>query len=107
MEVSSLEFTIDDLLNNPDNFDWADEVFILSSEHINAKSQVYVLDIEDSTNSNKLDDIIGRGFKRFLSVAQIQDVVSNLEQQYKAATIEQRISSLQYYCKNDSFISLV
>jgi hypothetical protein len=54
MEVSSLEFTIGDLLNNSDSFDWADEVFILSPEHIEPKSQVYILDVEDPDNSDEV-----------------------------------------------------
>lgn len=98
-----MELKIKDLLYDPEQYEWNHEVFVRSSSSYDLESQVLILDAEEYDDPECPEPVMERGFSSFLSVAQIQDIVSNIESQCKGSDLDLRLKALRHYQNNDAF----
>lgn len=94
------------LLDNPESYEWDFEIFVGSTSSYDLESEMMVLDPDGYDDPECPEPAKERGFSLFLSVAQVQDVVSNLENQCKRSDLDLRLKALRYYHVNDAFFVL-
>ena len=98
-----MELKIRELLYDPEKYEWDHDVFIRSTSSYDLESEVLVLDMEEYDVPECPESLKKRGLCPFLSVAQIQDIVSNLESQCKGSDLVLRLKALRCYQINDAF----
>jgi len=95
---------IKQLLDNPESYEWDFEIFVRSTSSYDLESEMLVLDPDGYDDPECPEPAKERGFSLFLSVAQVQDVVSNLESKCKKSDLVLRLKALRYYHENDAFL---
>jgi len=101
-----LEAKIKELLAKPSEYEWNYSVYIPDSINIQLETECIILDCEEFEDPDNPEPVLEKGYKYFMSVSQFQDVVSNIEQQDKSASLKQKLAGMEYYYKNDAFINL-
>lgn len=85
-----------------DKINEIDEGFLYSkSSGINADEEVLIVNEDAYTIP---DETIG-GFQYKLGLHQVQDIIENLRMQIEKPTTENYIDAIDYYIKNDAFIT--
>jgi len=101
-----LESNIKDILLNPEKLEWDHDVFIGTGSELDLGGNVLVIDSEEFDDPELPAPAKKRGLSLFLSVSQVQDVVSNLEAQRNGSGLALRLEALKYYYNNDAFYEI-
>ncbi|MDA8940159.1 hypothetical protein N9H48_07115 [Pseudoalteromonas marina] len=104
-----LNLSASELLKNIDQLDWTFDLYISPIDCAAENSAFLVID--DDAEDERDDDgepIYPRdaGYVPFLSVAAAQDVKENLKKQQSDFNLADFLNAINYYFKNDAFISV-
>jgi len=78
---------IKQLLENPESYESDFDIFFRSTSSYDLESEMLVLDPDGYGDPECPEPAKERGFSLFLTVTQVQDVVSNLESQCKRSDL--------------------
>ncbi|MCR9578786.1 DUF7716 domain-containing protein [Vibrio antiquarius] len=92
-----------------ESFEWNLCAYIFYEQSICMSSRILIID--DDLEEERDDDDepiypIEKGYKSFLSVADLQSVKSNLHEQKTDFSSSELLSAVKYYYENDAFIQI-
>ncbi|MCT7375981.1 DUF7716 domain-containing protein [Chelativorans salis] len=98
-----------DIINALEAQSWSSWVYLDDAATLTGETDVLVIDPDEAELGN--DDftplvVQEAGYSEFLSIADMQSVVSNLSQQISEPSLDQKIQALQHYFANDAFIRI-
>ncbi|QFT87271.1 hypothetical protein FIU87_01215 [Bacillus sp. THAF10] len=95
-----------EVLLNATDFNWEDSLFLSSSEKWSLSSQCFLFNLDDLEDDEDLPKFaIDSDFIYVLSMADVQDIVDNAQQQLLKCSELELFQAFHYYIKNDAFIS--
>ena len=96
----STQSTLIEVLKNCTNLSWDNHIYYLESRPL-ATTECKIITAEELENMEEENtNYPGHVF----GIAQIQDIVSNLNQKYLTPTDNQYMEAFTYYIDNDAFI---
>ena len=102
-----LESNLENVLSEIDSFEWNLYAYIYPEKSICMSSLILIID-DDAEDERDDDDEpiypISKGYKSFLSVADLQSIKSNLLEQKPSYSQSELLSAVNYYYENDAFI---
>jgi hypothetical protein len=101
-----LKSSIKDILLDPEKYEWDHDVFINTGNVLDIETEVLIIDSQEFDYSELPKPTTERGLSSFLSISQIQDVISNLEAQRNGSDLILRLKALVYYYENDAFYKI-
>lgn len=94
------------VLVNAKDFNWEDSLFLSGSEEWSLSSKCYLFNLDDLDDDEELPKFaLDNNFKYVLSIADVQDIVDNAQQQLMECSESDLFDAFKYYYKNDAFIS--
>jgi hypothetical protein len=94
------------ILLNPFEFNWEDSLFLSRSEDWTLSSKCYLFNLDDLEDDEELPKFaLENDFKYMFSIADVQDIVNNAQQQLIVCSEKNLLDAFYYYYKNDAFIS--
>lgn len=94
------------VLVNAKDFNWEDSLFLSGSEEWSLSSKCYLFNLDDLDDDEELPKFaLDKNFKYVLSIADVQDIVDNAQQQLMECSESDLFDAFKYYYKNDAFIS--
>ncbi|MDD1795190.1 hypothetical protein LRP50_18845 [Enterovibrio sp. ZSDZ42] len=99
--------SVNELLGNVESLDWELELYFRSDQPLDENSSFLVINDEDEELRDANDEPLypkERGFNHFLSVANAQDVMSNIIRQNQEVSSKRFIEALVYFFEHDAFI---
>lgn len=100
------EQTLKRILESLDDFPWDHELYVKDAELKDPHEIVLVLqdDAEvDRDNNDEPAFASTRGYQYFTTIADLQEVKTNLQQQDGSVTLKKLINAFRYYRQNDGF----
>ncbi|EHH1187243.1 hypothetical protein R7M92_20725 [Vibrio sp. Vb2880] len=104
-----LESDLEKVMSKIESFEWNLCTYIFCEQSISMSSRILIID--DDLEEERDDDDepiypIEKGYKSFLSVADLQSVKSNLHEQKTDFSSSELLSAVKYYYENDAFIQI-
>jgi hypothetical protein len=92
-----------------ESLEWNLYVYIDSSTAISMASLIMIINDDEESDRDENDEPMyprSKGYNSFLSVADLQDVKSNLAEQKPNFIINELIEAVKYYYENDAFVQV-
>jgi hypothetical protein len=92
-----------------ESLEWNLYVYIDSSTAISMASLIMIINDDEESERDENDEPMyprSKGYNSFLSVADLQDVKSNLAEQKPNFIINELIEAVKYYYENDAFVQV-
>ncbi len=92
-----------------ESLEWNLYVCIDSSTAISMASLIMIINDDEESERDENDEPMyprSKGYNSFLSVADLQDVKSNLAEQKPNFIINELIEAVKYYYENDAFVQV-
>jgi len=101
--------TLETLLSQLGSFSWHLDVYKALEQPLNSTIAVLIIDDELEEERDQQDEPLypkNQGYQYFLSIADLQSIKANLEQQMPNATLHDLIHAVSYYYQTDAYINL-
>ncbi len=102
-----LESNLENVMGEIDSFEWNLYAYIYPDNSICMSSLILIID-DDAEEERDDDDEpiypVAKGYKSFLSVADLQSIKSNLLEQKPDYSQSELLSAVMHYYENDAFI---
>ncbi len=89
-----------------ESFEWNLCAYIFCEQSICMSSRILIIDDDLEEERDEPIYPIEKGYKSFLSVADLQSVKSNLHEQKTDFSSSELLSAVKYYYENDAFIQI-
>ncbi|MDA7747330.1 hypothetical protein N8878_08390 [Psychromonas sp.] len=102
-----LELNLENVLSEIDSFDWHLDAYIFSNEPICMSSLILIIDDDEEDERDENDEPLypaSKGYKSFLSVADLQSIKGNLLDQNSSYSQSELLNAVKYYHENDAFL---
>ncbi|WP_066314730.1 hypothetical protein [Bacillus sp. FJAT-29814] len=98
---------LEEVLLNPNDYSWADSLFLPENKNWNINSPAAVLNLDD-LEEGEVSPQFALDNKLILvfSIQEVQDIVENANQQREKCSVNDLFDAFLFYCRNDAFISL-
>lgn len=107
--TDAIETDLQGIMSNVEQMDWRHSVYLESVDQIDAKTKALVLDPDEADwaedNFTPIE-VFERGFKVFISIHDLQMVVSNLKHQKENPTLDEKIAAAIHYFERDAYLVL-
>jgi hypothetical protein len=104
-----IESDLNNVMIDVESLEWNLYVYIDSSTAISMASLIMIINDDEESERDENDEPMyprSKGYNSFLSVADLQDVKSNLAEQKPNFIINELIEAVKYYYENDAFVQV-
>lgn len=96
------------LLEEAEEYEWFFDIYVPDDIELTGETKVVVLDDDDEDERDEFDEPLYPrkiGFHLLMSISQLLDVISNIEENNDISDLSITIKAINYYYENDAFIS--
>ena len=104
-----LELNLESVLDKIESMEWNLDAYVPFDESISMSTTVLIIDDDEEDERDEQDEPIypaSKGYKSFLSVANLQSIKNNLLEQKVNYERRDLMNAVNYYYKNDAFIQI-
>ncbi|MEH7353856.1 hypothetical protein V7150_09780 [Neobacillus drentensis] len=97
---------LEEVLLNPNDYSWADSLFLPENKNWNIKSPAAVLNLDDLEEGEEAPQFaLDNNLIFVLNIQEVQDIVENANQQREECSVNDLFDAFIFYYRNDAFIS--